>query len=69
MTEDVIDRYDTCITKGFPDELIFGYFNLQPIPSDYYNFLMNDNENGNNIPEILVDNDLPDNKGVEDVVR
>ena len=33
-TEDVISRYDTFNTKGCPDELIFGNFNDQPIPSD-----------------------------------
>ena len=33
MTEDVIERYDTFNTKGCPEDLIFGDFNDQPIPS------------------------------------
>ena len=41
MPKDVIERYDTFNTKGFPDELIFGEFNDQPIPSEYFNFLNN----------------------------
>ena len=33
MTEDVIDQYETFNTKGCPEDLIFGDFNDQPIPS------------------------------------
>ena len=33
--EDVIERYSNFNTKGFPEGLIFGYFNNQPIPSTY----------------------------------
>ena len=35
MTDDVIEQYDTFNTKGFPEDLIFGDFNDQPIPSTY----------------------------------
>ena len=35
MTEDVIERYDTINTKGCPEDLNFGDFNDQPIPSTY----------------------------------
>ena len=68
MVEDVIERYDTFNTKGFPDELILGEFNDQPIPSDYYNFLNDANDDGNNIPVTPVNNYLPDNKRAEDAV-
>ena len=50
----MIECYYTLNTKGFTDELSFGYFNDQLIPSNYYNFLNYDNENGNNIPGNLV---------------
>ena len=42
MTEDVIELYDNFNNKGYTDELIFGNFNDQPIPSDYYDFLNDD---------------------------
>ena len=61
----MIKLYDTYNTKGFQDELIFGNFNDQPIPSDYYNLLNNDNNYGNNIPVTPVDDTLPDNEGVK----
>ena len=35
MIEDVIERYNTFNTKGCPEDLIFGNFNDQPIPSTY----------------------------------
>ena len=41
MTEDVIERYDNFNTKGSPEDLIFGGFYNQPIPSTYYD-LTND---------------------------
>ena len=50
ITEDMIERYYTFNTKRCPEELIFGDFNDQPIPSNYHNFLNDDNDNGNNIP-------------------
>ena len=50
----MIERYGAFNTKGCPDELIFGDFNDQPIPSNYYNLLNDDDDNdydyGNNIP-------------------
>ena len=36
MTEDFIEQYDTFNTNFFPENLIFGGFNDQPIPSTYY---------------------------------
>ena len=68
MTEDDIERHDTFNTKGFPDELIPGKFNYQPIPPDYYNLLNDDDNNGNNTPGTPVENALLDNEGVEDGV-
>ena len=68
MTEYVIEHYGTFKTKGCPDELIFGYFNDQPIPSNYYNFLNDDDAVRNNIPGTPVENALPDNEVVEDAV-
>ena len=50
MTEDVIEKYDTFNTKGFPDEIIFDKFNVQSIPSKYYNFLNDDYDGVNNFP-------------------
>ena len=68
MTKDLIECYDNLNTRGCSDELIFGDSNEQPIPFDYYNFLNDDDENGNNIPGTLVDNDFLDNEGVEERV-
>ena len=63
MTEDVIEKYDTFNTKGYPEDLIFGEFNDQPIPSTYSD-LTNDYDNdGNQIGAALTDN-----KGLEDAV-
>ena len=50
MSEDVIECYVTFNTKGCPHELVFGAFNDQPIPPDYYNFLNGDDNDENNIP-------------------
>ena len=44
MTEDFIEQYNTFNTKSFPEELIFGDFNEQPIPSTYSD-LTNDYDN------------------------
>ena len=63
ITEDVIERYDTFNTKGFPEDLIFGDFNNQPIPYTYSYLKNNYDDDGNPI-----DADLADNKGVEDAV-
>ena len=40
--------------------------NDQPIRSDYYDLLNDDNDDDNNIPGTSIENSLPDNKGVED---
>ena len=42
------------------DALIFGNFIDQPIPPDYYNFLNDDDDDGNNIPGTCIDDVLPD---------
>ena len=52
------------ISKRF----FFGDFNDQPIPSNYYNFLNDDDDDVNNVPGTPVDNVLLDNKVVEDAV-
>ena len=67
-TKDLIECYYLFNTKVCLDELIFGYFNDQPIPSNYYNFLNYDDDNGNNIPSTPVGDAIPDNKRVEDAV-
>ena len=59
MTENVIEQYDTFNTKDCPEEIIFGNFNNQPIPS-IYSYLTNDYDD--NFTQI--DADLADNKGV-----
>ena len=63
MTENVIERYDTFNTKVFPEDLIFGYFNDQPIPPIYSDLTNDYDEDGTRI-----DDSLTDNKGVEDSV-
>ena len=68
MIEDVLERYATYNTKGFPDELISGGFNDKTIPSYYYNILNNEDYKGNNILGTPVENDLLDNKEREDPV-
>ena len=60
MTEDVIEWYDTFNTKGYPDELIFGDFNDQPIPSKFYTLLNDDDYDGNNIPGTPIEDSLPE---------
>ena len=57
----MVENYDTFNTKEFPDELIFGDFNYQPIPSNCYNFLNDDDDDGNNIPGTPVYDALTDN--------
>ena len=61
MNEDVIEHYDTISTKGCPYKLMFGNLHDQPIPPNYYNFLNDDDDEGNNIPCTLADDDTPDN--------
>ena len=63
MTENVIERYDTFNTKGCPEDLIFGDFNNQPIPSTYSDLRNNYDYDGTQI-----DAALTYNKGVEDSV-
>ena len=59
MTEYFIERYDNFNTKGCPRDLIFGYFNDQPIPSTYSDLTNDYDDDGNQI-----DAALSDNKGV-----
>ena len=62
----MIQRYDTFFITGCRDEVSFGYFNDQIIPSNYYDFLNDDDsDDGNNITVTSVDNSLPDNKVLE----
>ena len=63
MTKDVIERYDTFNTKVFPEDLIFGHFNDQPIPPTSSNLTNDCDNDGTNI-----DDSLENNKGVEDEV-
>ena len=65
MTEDFIEHYDIFNTKGYPYELIFGYFNDQTIPYYYYNFLNDDYGDGNNIPSTPGNSALLENEVVE----
>ena len=68
MTKYVIKQYDTFSTKGYPDELILGHFDYQPIPSNCYNLLNDDDENGDNFPDTLVGDSLLYKELVEDSV-
>ena len=63
MTEDVIEKYDTFNTKGCPEDLIFGGFNDQPIPSTYSDLTNDYDDNGTQI-----DASLMYNEGVEDAI-
>ena len=65
MNKYVIECYDTFNNNGFPDKLLFGNLNDQPIPYNYYNLLNNDDDSGKNIPGTPVDDSLPDNEGLE----
>ena len=60
MTEDFIEQYDTFNTNGCPEDLIFGGFHDQPIPSTYSALTNNYYGNG-----IQIDAALKDNKGME----
>ena len=57
MTVDAIEQYDTFNTKGCPEDLIFGEFNDQPIPSTYSDLTNNYDENGTQIDADLTDNE------------
>ena len=63
MTEDVIERYDTFNIKGFPEDLIFGDFNDQPILSTYSDLKNDYDDNGTQINASITHN-----KVVEDSV-
>ena len=63
MNEYVIERYDTFNTKSYPEDLIFGDFNYQPIPSTYSDLTNDYDDNG-----IQFDSTLMENKGAEDAV-
>ena len=62
MTEDIIRCYDTFNTKECPEKMYFFDFNDQLIPSNYYNFLNNDNDNVNNILGTLLQDTPLENK-------
>ena len=51
-----------------PIKRIFGNINDQTIPSNYYNSLNDDNDDGNNITGTPVNYALLDNKAVEDSI-
>ena len=61
MTEDVIEKYKTFNTNGFPEDLIFGDFNNQPIPSTYSDLINDYNDDGAPIDDSLADNELLEN--------
>ena len=63
MNEGVVERYDNFNTKGCPEDLIFGDFNNQPIPSTYSDFTNDYDKDGTQIVAALTDNE-----GVEDSV-
>ena len=63
MDEYVIEQYNTFNPKGCPEDLIFGDFNDQPIPSTYTGLPTDYDGDGTQI-----DATLKDNKGVEDAV-
>ena len=56
MPGDVIELYDTFNTKGCPEDLIFGDFNDQPIPSTYYELINNYDDNGIKMDDSLMEN-------------
>ena len=64
ITEDLIELYETFNTKWCPYELIFGNFNDQPIPTDYYDLLNDENGDENNMTGTTIDDVLLDSKGV-----
>ena len=57
MTEDVIGRYSTFNTKGCPEDLIFGDFNDQPIPSTYSDLTNDYDDDVTQIDAVLTDNE------------
>ena len=55
----MIELHDSFNTKGCPDEIIFVHFCDQTIPPDCYDFLNDDDDDGNNIPVNPVDDLIP----------
>ena len=56
MTEDVIEQYNTCNTKGCPEDLILCDFNDQPIPSTYSDLTNDYDDDGTQVETSLTDN-------------
>ena len=56
MTEGDIEKYEIFNTKGCPEDLIFVYFNNQPIPSTYSDIMNDYDEDFTPIGAALVDN-------------
>ena len=63
MTKDAVELYDTFNAKGFPEDLILGDFNDEPIPYTYSDLANYYDDNGTQI-----DTALTDNEGAEDAV-
>ena len=63
IPEGFIEQYNNLNAKGCPEDLLFGYFNNQHIPSTYYD-IINDCY-GDDTP---IDAYLADNEGVEDSI-
>ena len=64
MTEDFIKQYDTFNTKGCPEDLIFGDFNDQPIPSTYSDLTNDYDDDGTQINAFLTDSEGVEDAGV-----
>ena len=62
MTEDVIEHYGTFNIKWCTYGLIFGDFNDQPSPSNYYSVLNYDYDDGNNITGTTAEDNPPEMK-------
>ena len=56
MTQGAFERYNHFNTKGCPEELVYGSFNNQPIPSTYYDSINDCDDNGTPIDAALADN-------------
>ena len=56
MPDDVIEKYETFNTKGCPEELIYGEFNDQPIPSTYSDLTNDYDYDGTQIDADLTEN-------------
>ena len=69
MNKYVIEIYDTFGIKGCLEGLIFSNINNQTITSNYYNFVNDDDDDGNNIPGTPIYNALTEKKLVKDAVE